>query len=47
VSHNAVAVIKRVTRGTRNRYVPLRTSGLTSFAAALSSIAEQERSPQA
>jgi hypothetical protein len=35
VSHNAVAVVKRVSRQIGKHYVALRTSGLTSFAAAL------------
>jgi hypothetical protein len=39
VSHNAVAVIKRVARSLGRPYVALRSSGLTSFAAALRSIA--------
>jgi hypothetical protein len=43
ISHNAVAVIKRVARSTGRPYVPLRSSGLTSFAAALRSMAAQER----
>jgi hypothetical protein len=43
VSHNAVAVIKRVARSTGKPYMPLRSSGLTSFAAALRSIAAQQR----
>ena len=44
VSHNAVAVIKRVARSTGKPYVPLRSSGLTSFAAALRSMAAQGQS---
>ncbi|MBO0765314.1 MAG: DUF2325 domain-containing protein [Hyphomicrobiaceae bacterium] len=44
VSHTAVAVIKRVTRSTGKPYVPLRSSGLTSFTAALRSIAAQGQS---
>jgi hypothetical protein len=43
VSHNAVAVIKRVARSTGKPYMPLRSSGLTSFAAALRSMAAQEQ----
>ena len=35
VSHNAVAVVKRVSRQIGKPYVALRSSGLTSFAAAL------------
>ena len=35
VSHNAVAVVKRVSRQTGKPYVALRSSGLTSFAAAI------------
>jgi hypothetical protein len=34
-SHNAVAVVKRVSRQTGKPFVALRSSGLTSFAAAL------------
>lgn len=45
VSHNAVAVIKRVARGTGKLYVPLRSSGLTCFAAALRSMAAQGQRP--
>jgi hypothetical protein len=39
VSHNAVAVVKRISRGANKPFVALRGSGLTSFAAALRSIA--------
>ena len=39
VSHNAVAVVKRISRGANKPFVALRSSGLTSFAAALRSIA--------
>ena len=39
VSHNAVAVVKRVSRSGGKPYLALRSSGLTSFAAALRSIA--------
>jgi len=39
VSHNAVATVKRVSRHVGKRYVALRSSGLTSFAAALRSVA--------
>jgi hypothetical protein len=35
VSHNAVAVVKRVARHLGKRYLPLRSSGLTSFVMAL------------
>ena len=35
VSHNAVAVIKRMARQLGKPYVALRSSGLTSFASAL------------
>lgn len=39
VSHNAVGVVKRVSRSVGKPYIPLRSSGLTSFAAALRAIA--------
>lgn len=42
VSHNAVAVVKRVSRSVGKIYIPLRSSGLTSFAAALRSIPAEE-----
>jgi len=41
VSHNAVTTIKRVSRQVGNFYVALRSSGLTSFAAALRTVAQQ------
>lgn len=41
VSHNAVGIVKRVSRSVGKPYVPLRSSGLTSFAAALRSIAHE------
>ena len=41
VSHGAVAVIKRVSRHATEPYVPLRSSGLSSFAAALEAMALQ------
>jgi len=43
VSHNAVATVKRVSRHVGKRYVALRSSGLTSFAAALRSVAAAQR----
>ena len=42
VSHNAVAVVKRVTRNLGKLYVPLRSSGLTSFVMALRRCAPAE-----
>jgi hypothetical protein len=42
VSHGAVAIIKRVCRQTEKPYLPLRSSGLTSFAAALGAVARSE-----
>ena len=44
VSHNAVATVKRVSRYAGKSYVALRTSGLTSFAAALHALARQRHS---
>jgi hypothetical protein len=41
VSHNAVAIVKRVCRSADKSYVALRSSGLTAFAAALRSIAAE------
>lgn len=41
VSHNAVAIVKRVSRALGKPFVPLRSSGLTSFAATLRTLAEQ------
>jgi len=41
VSHNAVATVKRVSRQVGNSYVALRSSGLTSFAAALRCVTQQ------
>jgi hypothetical protein len=43
VSHNAVATVKRISRYVGKRYIALRSSGLTSFAAALRSIAAAQR----
>src|SRR5262249_6784628 len=43
VSHNAVAVIKRVARSTGRPYVALRSSGLSSFVVALRLIAAQQQ----
>jgi hypothetical protein len=40
VSHNAVIVVKRTARISGKPFIPLRSSGLASFAAALRSIAE-------
>jgi hypothetical protein len=42
VSHNAVAVIKRASRRVGKRFVPLRSSGLTSFVTALRTLAAQQ-----
>jgi len=47
VSHNAVAVIKRVSRKIGKRFVALRSSSLTSFVMALRSLAAQPRSDSA
>jgi hypothetical protein len=44
VSHNAVAVVKRVGRQLGKPYAALRTSGLTSFVVALRRVAERGRS---
>lgn len=46
VSHNAVAVVKRVARSVGRPYVPLRSAGLASFTAALRQLAtpQPERS---
>jgi hypothetical protein len=44
VSHNAVAVAKRVSRTNGKPYLALRSSGLTSFAATLRSIAGEQSS---
>jgi hypothetical protein len=41
VSHNAVAIVKRVCRGAGKSYSALRSSGLTAFAAALRSRAAE------
>lgn len=41
VSHNAVGVVKRVSRSVGKTYIPLRSSGLTSFATALRLLAAQ------
>jgi hypothetical protein len=43
VSHNAVAVIKRVSRNVGKCFVALRSSGLTSFVSALRTWATQQR----
>jgi hypothetical protein len=43
VSHNAVAVVKRVSRQIGKPYVALRSSGLTSFAVALAGSVERTR----
>jgi len=43
VNHNAVAVIKRVSRKVEKRFVVLRSSGLTSFVSALRTWAAQQR----
>jgi len=43
VSHNAVATVKRVSRYAGKPYLALRTSGLTSLAAALRRISEQRK----
>jgi hypothetical protein len=43
VSHNAIAVVKRVARQLGKPYVALRTSGLTSFVMALRRVAERGR----
>lgn len=43
VSHNAVATVKRVSRYAGKPYVALRSSGLTSLAAALRTISEQRK----
>jgi hypothetical protein len=45
VSHNAVAVVKRVSRQFAKPYVALRSAGLTSFAAALRTIARRRNGP--
>jgi hypothetical protein len=45
VSHNAVAVVKRVSRQSAKPYVALRSAGLTSFAAALRTIAGRRNGP--
>jgi hypothetical protein len=43
ISHNAVAIVKRVCRSADKSYVALRSSGLTAFAAALRSIAAEQQ----
>lgn len=43
VSHNAVTVVKRISRSLGKPFVPLRSSGLTSFAATLRSLAVTPR----
>ena len=45
VSHGAVAVVKRISRHAAKRYVALRSSGLSSFAAALQALALQRDAP--
>jgi len=45
VSHNAVAVIKRICRHATKPYVALRSSGLSSFTAALQAMALQRHAP--
>jgi hypothetical protein len=47
VSHNAVAVVKRMSRQAAKPYVALRSSGLTSFAAALRAVARPRTEPSA
>ena len=47
VSHNAVAVVKRVSRNVGKRFVALRSSGLTSFVTALRSLAARQQSSHA
>src|SRR5262245_11043865 len=47
VSHNAVATVKRVSRYAGKPYVALRSSGLTSLAAALRTISKQRQPPVA
>lgn len=42
VSHNAVAIVKRVSRSIGKSYIALRGSGLTSFAAALRAVVTQQ-----
>lgn len=42
VSHNAVAIVKRVSRSIGKSYIALRSSGLTSFAAALRTVVAQQ-----
>ncbi len=42
VSHGAVTIIKRVCRHSEKPYLPLRSSGLTSFVAALGAVAQIE-----
>ena len=43
VSHNAVAIVKRVSRSIGKSYIALRGSGLASFAAALRTVATKQR----
>ena len=43
VSHNAVSTIKRISRQVGNSYIALRSSGLTSFAAALRSVPQRRQ----
>jgi hypothetical protein len=42
VSHAAVGMIKRICRNGGKRYLPLRSSGLSSFVAALSGLGSLE-----
>ena len=45
ISHGAVAVVKRISRHATKPYVPLRTSGLSSFAAALQAMGLRRHVP--
>jgi hypothetical protein len=45
VSHNAVAIVKRVCRSAGKTYSVLRSSGLTAFAAALRSLGSEPEAP--
>ncbi len=47
VSHGAVTIIKRVCRHSEKPYLPLRSSGLTSFMAALGAVAQRDAAPYA
>ena len=46
VSHGAVAVVKRISRHAAKPYVALRSSGLSSFAAALQALALRRHAPE-